>query len=71
MQIIPEPHATWISKIGILIERREAMLHVKCSWDETNTQETVAMPVKTAMSFAQCNWMQNPCTTSPTQRVPC
>ena len=53
IQIIPETCATWISRIGMLIERREAMLHARCSWDEMNIQETVAMPVKTGMSSAQ------------------
>ena len=71
IQIIPEPCATWISKIGILIGRQEAMLHTRCSWDEMNIQETVAMLVKTGMSSTQYNWMQNPWMTSPTQRAPC
>ena len=71
IQITPEPCATWISKIGMLIERWEAMPHDRCSWDEMNIQETVAIPVKTGMSSAQYNWMQNPWTTSPTQRAPC
>ena len=43
-QIIPEPRATWISKIGTLIERQEAIPHDRCSWDEMSIQETVAMP---------------------------
>ena len=71
IQIIPEPRTTWISKISMLIERWEAMLHARCSWDEMNIQETVAMPVKMGMSSAQYNWMQNPWMTSPTQRAPC
>ena len=71
IQIILEPHATWISKIGMPIERQETMLHARCSWDEMNIQETVVMPVKTGMSSAQYNWIQNPWMTSPTQRAPC
>ena len=71
IQIIPEPSATWISKIGMLIERQEAMLHARCTWNEMNIQETVVMPVKMGMSSAQCNWIQNPWMTSLTQRAPC
>ena len=71
IQIILEPCAIWIRKIGMLIERQEAMLHARCSWDEMNIQETVAMPVKTGMSSAQYNWIQNPWMTSLTQRAPC
>ena len=69
-QIIPEPRATWISKIGMLIERQEAIPHERCSWDEMNIQETMAMPVRTGMSSTQYNWMQNPWTYSPIQRTP-
>ena len=46
---IPEPHATWISKIGTLIERQEAIPHDRCSWDKMNIQETTAMPAKTGI----------------------
>ena len=50
----------WISKIGMLIERQEAIPHDRCSWDEMNIQETTAMPARTGMSSVQYNWMQNP-----------
>ena len=70
-QIIPEPRATWISKIGMLIERREAIPHDRRSWDEMNIQETAEMLARTGMSSTQYNWMQNPWTTSLTQRTPC
>ena len=49
-QIIPKPHATGISKIGMLIERQEAIPHDRCSWDEMNIQETMAMVAKMGMS---------------------
>ena len=70
-RIIPEPIAIWISRIGTLIERQKAIPHDRCSWDEMNIQETVAMPARKGMSSTQYNWMQNPWTYSPTQRTPC
>ena len=71
IQIIPEPHATWTGKTGMLTGRREDTLYARCSWGEMNMQETVAMPVKMGTSSAQCNWMRNLWMTSLTQRVPC
>ena len=55
MQITLGPHATWTNRIGMLTRKWEDMQYAKCSWDEMNLPETVAMLLRMGMSSAQCN----------------